>query len=109
MEIVWTDLAIDSLSNIVHYVQSWFGKETASDVSKRIIVFVDTLSASPYIGKQIKYLSAYGEIRCLIYKQNQIYYRIFDNHVEIILVWDGRQDPSRLRTLLLDYLIHKLD
>ena len=44
MEIVWTDLAIETLSDIVQYVQSWFGRDTASDVSKRIIAFVDTLS-----------------------------------------------------------------
>ena len=43
MEIVWTDLAIETLSDIVQYVQSWFGRDTASDVSKRIIAFVDTL------------------------------------------------------------------
>lgn len=109
MEIVWTDLAIETLSDIVQYVQSWFGRDTASDVSKRIIAFVDTLSSSPCIGKQVKSLSAYGEIRCMVYKQNQIYYRISDNQVEIILVWDGRQDPNRLRSILLNYLVHTLN
>lgn len=108
MEIVWTGLAVESLSNIVQYVQSWFGIETASDVSAKILAFVESLSSSPNIGKHIKNLSQYGDIRCIIYKQNQIYYRISDNQVEIILVWDGRQDPNRLRTILLDFFVHQL-
>ena len=51
----------------------------------------------------------YGDVRCIIYKQNQIYYRISENQVEIILVWDGRQDPNRLRTILLNFLVHQLN
>lgn len=106
MEIVWTGLAVDSLSNIVQYVQSWFGVETASDVSTKILAFVDSLSISPYIGKRIKNLSQYGDVRCIIYRQNQIYYRLSENQVEIILVWDGRQDPNRLRMTLLNFFVH---
>ena len=107
MEIVWTGLAIDSLSNIIQYVQSWFGQEIASDVSTKILAFVDSLSTSPCIGKRMRNLSQYGDIRCIIYKQNQIYYRIFENQVEIILVWDGRQDPNSLRTILLNFFVHE--
>lgn len=104
MEVVWTDLAVESLSDILSYVQGFFGKRIAKSTSDKIVSFVSTLGTSPYIGRRLATLSSYGEVRCAYYKQNHIYYRIKEQRIEIIIVWDGRQDPLRLRSMLLDFL-----
>lgn len=104
MEIVWSDLAVESLSDIVSYIQGFFGKRTAQNIAAKILSFVDTLASSPYMGKQLLHLSRYGEIRCAFYKQNHVYYQLFEDRIEIIIVWDGRQDPHRLQSLLIDFL-----
>lgn len=107
MEIVWSDFAVESLSNIFVYVQSFFGKRTASATAQKVIAFVESLANTPYLGKHLLHLSQFGEVRCVFYKQNHIYYLITENRIEIILVWDGRQDPRRLQHLLVDFLIKK--
>ncbi len=104
MEIVWSDLAIESLYDILLYVQGFFGKKTANNISVKIISFVESLGSSPYIGKRLSHLSQYGEIRCIFYKQNHIYYQIYEDRIEVIIIWDGRQDPRRLQNLLIDFL-----
>ncbi len=100
MEIIWTDFAVASLYDISEYVHYFFNDKIADDVTQKILSYVNTLSYSPKLGKRISSLSEYGEVRCAFYKKNHIYYRLFDNKIEIILVWDGRQDPCCLKSLL---------
>ena len=107
MEIVWSDLAIESLVDIVAYIQSCFGKKLADSTARKIIHTVSSIGVTPYIGKKVDSFSQFSDIRCVFYKQNHVYYMVFDNHIEIILVWDGRQDPQRLQNLLVDFLINK--
>lgn len=104
MEVVWSDLAFESFSNIIQYIQGFFGKKMADDIAIKIISFIESLGRSPHLGKKLSRLSQYGEIRCTFYKQNHIYYQIFEDRIEIIIVWDGRQDPCRLQNLLIDFL-----
>lgn len=104
MEVVWSDLALESLYDILSYVQGFFGKKTANNVAVKIISFVESLGNSQYIGKQLLHLSQYGEIRCAFYKQDHIYYHIYEGRIEVIIIWDGRQDPRRLQNLLINFL-----
>lgn len=107
MEVVWSNLAVESLYDILAYIQISFGKRTANSVALKIISFVESLGSSPYIGKRIPDLSDSENIRCAFYKQNHIYYQISDNQIEIILIWDGRQNPANLQKLLINFLINK--
>lgn len=107
MEVIWSDFAVESLSDIFVYVQGFFGKRTAHTTARKVIDFVESLSDAPQQGKQLLHLSQFGEVRCAFYKQNHIYYLIIENRIEIILIWDGRQDPKRLQHLLVDFLMKK--
>ena len=58
-----------------------------------------------FAGKE-SYLS---DIRTLLVKKkNKIFYTLIENKVYILLVWDVRQDPGVLETLLNQYLKQKL-
>ena len=81
-----------------------FGKKTVDDITIKIISFIESLGHAPHLGKKVLRLSQYGEIKCVFYKQNHIYYQMFEDRIEIIIVWDGRQDPRRLQNLLIDFL-----
>lgn len=104
MEVVWSDLALASFADILHYIQSFFGQKIADKAAVGIISFVDSLGTSPYLGKRLDHLASYGEIRCIFYKQNHIYYQIIAERIEIVIVWDGRQDPKRLQNLVISFL-----
>jgi plasmid stabilization system protein ParE len=105
MEVVWSDTAIDSLADIVLYIQRFFSRRVASNTIIRIRTFVAGLSHSPRIGRLIHSSELYGELRCAYYKQNHTYYRIVNGQIEVILIWDGRQDPSRVQALLINFLM----
>ena len=79
-------------------------KKTVDDITIKIISFIESLGHAPHLGKKVLRLSQYGEIKCVFYKQNHIYYQMFEDRIEIIIVWDGRQDPRRLQNLLIDFL-----
>mgnify|MGYP003003515448 CR=1 FL=1 len=104
MEIVWSDLAFESFSDILQYIQGFFGKKTADSIAAKMISFVESLGHSPRMGRELLHLSRYGEERCAFYKQNHIYYQVFENRIEVIIIWDGRQDPRHLQNLLIDFL-----
>lgn len=104
MEVVWSDLAFESFLNILQYIQNFFGEKTANDIAEEITHFVESLGRCPHLGKELSHLAWFGEIRCVFYKQNHIYYQIFENTIEVIIVWDGRQNPSNLHRLLVDFL-----
>lgn len=104
MEVVWSDLAIESLYDILSYIQGFFGKKTTNNIAVKIISFIESLGSSPYVGKRLLHLSQYGEIRCTFYKQDHIYYQIYEDRIEVIIIWDGRQEPRRLQNLLIDFL-----
>lgn len=107
MEVVWSDLAVSSFYNILDYVQKSFGKRVANSVAIKILSFTESLGNTPFLGRNLSHLIQYGEIRCAFYKQNRIYYRILESQVEIIIVWDGRQDPSKLKCALSGFLNKK--
>ncbi len=104
MEVVWSDLAFESLYDIVEYIQASFSRQVADDATQKIVSFVEMLADSPQMGKRVTYFAQHGEIRCAFLKRNHIYYQLREDKVEIILVWDGRQDKVRLRSILEKFL-----
>lgn len=108
MVIVWTHSAKSSLASIALYVGRHFGKRKADEVLRQIVAFANALQYSPRIGKRLEEWSLEGEdVRCAVFKQNQIYYTVVEDEVFVIVVWDGRQDPMRLRAIVRDFIKSK--
>jgi plasmid stabilization system protein ParE len=105
MEVIWSDTAISSLVDIIAYIQKFFSKRVAGNTILKIRTFAESLGYSPRIGHLIHISTRYGEVRCAFYKQNHVYYRIIDEQIEVILIWDGRQDPLRVQALLINFLM----
>ncbi len=63
-----------------------YGKKTVDDITIKIISFIESLGHAPHLGKKVLRLSQYGEIKCVFYTQNHIYYQMFEDRIEIIIV-----------------------
>ena len=63
-----------------------YGKKTVDDITIKIISFIESLGHAPHLGKKVLRLSQYGEIKCVFYKQNHIYFQMFEDRIEIIIV-----------------------
>lgn len=106
MEVVWTKYAIESLFSLLSFIESKWGEEKAYEVRIQIQKEVSLLEKHPQIGARFAEKDIYlSEIRTLLVKKkNKIFYTLIENKVFILLVWDVRQDPSVLETLLNQYL-----
>ena len=105
MEVVWTKYAIESLFSLLSFIESKWGKEKAYEVRIKIQKEVSLLEKHPQIGARFAEDIYLSEIRSLLVKKkNKIFYTLIENKVYILLVWDVRQDPCVLETLLNQYL-----
>lgn len=104
MEIEWTDLAVASLEEIAIYISENFSEAIARKCVEEIVNHVKILESSPELGRPISHLTKEASIYCFNYKRNQAYYRIINNRIQIVIVWDGRQDPNQLHELIFGFL-----
>jgi plasmid stabilization system protein ParE len=92
--ITWSPLAESDLSNILKYLdQNWDKKVAANfiDITDSIIY---QISINP---KQFPFIYKRKGIRkCVLTKHNTLFYRDKRSTVEILRIYDTRQDPNTL-------------
>ena len=59
---------------------------------------VESLLKFPSIGK----LTDYEQVRFLIVKDYLIFYKIEQQIISIVKIWDSRQDPNKVKNILKD-------
>lgn len=97
--IIWTEKARGDRKEIFTY---WNNRNKSTLYSKKLnLLFnngIEHLQNFPMIGRA----SGYKGIRYLIIRDYLIFYTIDVSHITIIRIWDGRQDPAKLKGLLGD-------
>ncbi|MFN3445325.1 MAG: type II toxin-antitoxin system RelE/ParE family toxin [Bacteroidia bacterium] len=94
LEIYWTQEAIDSFNKIIDYLETnWTEREVNGfmDTFKRKLSLLE--KDNVLFKNSIK--RGYREI--LITKHNWLIYRVRNNKLELILLWDTRQNPKKKR------------
>jgi plasmid stabilization system protein ParE len=96
-QIIWSKLAHRDRRYILQY---WIDRNKSIKYSIRLNqIFIDTadlLSKHPKIGKKTEY----PDIRIKIIKDYFLTYRETDATIEILTIWDSRQDPIKLNRIL---------
>ena len=93
-EIVWTEKAQNDREKILKYWISRTGSEAYSiKLNFRFIEIVTILAEYPAIGK----ISEVENIRFKIVSDYKIFYTVSPDTINIITVWDTRQDPEQLK------------
>jgi len=97
MKVVWAELALKNLQNILYY---WIDRTQslsfASYLLKRIDTNILTIQKFPNIGKQYKK----GPIRQTIIGDFSIFYTSNYKYIQILLIWDNRQNPNKLNEII---------
>ena len=92
--IIWSQRAKSDLFAILDfYFQRNGTKAYSSGVNASIRKSIKLLSIYPNIGKITDVLN----VRNLIHGDYLIFYEIKPETIEILTIWDSRQDPERLR------------
>lgn len=91
-EILWTDLALEELSETVGYLEREFSQKEIDILGDEIERITSIISQNPNIFP----LSDRLQIRkVVILKFNTLYYRIMNEKVEILSFFSNRQSPEK--------------
>ena len=94
-KIIWSDESLKNLDTLITYLeQNWTEKEIGkflSNLDKRIklISLNPLIFASTPKSRNIR--------RSVLSKQTSIFYRITDDSIEILSIFDTRQNPDKLK------------
>jgi len=93
LKIVWTENAIQDYKLVVDYLLLEWSLAVAEKFAETIDRRIDVLSRFPNIGiASTKDLS----IRSIVItKHNKLYYRLLSDTIEILSIFDTRQNPQK--------------
>ena len=93
--IAFSALAQDDFERILAYTHREWGLFEEQRMSDQLTNTIDTISRNPYIGERRSDLRP--GMRSFPMSQHLIFYRPYDDHVEIIRIAHSRMDISRLQ------------
>ena len=78
---------------LLDYIIEYFGNKKAEQVDKKISKTLNQISINPIQFPESK--ERRGTRRCVLSKQTTLYYRVKQNHVEVITFWTNRKNPHK--------------
>ena len=92
--IIWSPLSENDFATIVDYLDKQWGTKVAIQFIDLIDNILYQISNNP---RQFPVIYKWKKIRkCVLTKHNTLYYRDAKNRIEILRIYDTRQDPINL-------------
>lgn len=104
MNIIWTDRADELRAEIADYILVTFGSKARKNFLTEVYESVLSLAANPFMGK----IEPNLEDRALTYrslvinKVNKVVYRVEDDRIVVVAIWNCRRDPKILAADVVD-------
>jgi len=93
LQIKWTENALEDYRKVVYYLLEAWSIEIASKFIDLLEERLERLSIFPEIGIQS---SKNREIRAIVItKHNKLYYRNTKDYIEVLSIFDTRQNPQK--------------
>ena len=90
----WLPEAELTFAMVMEYLeQNWSSKEVETFINRTDEV-IDFIAQRPH---QYIYSKKKDAYRAVVTKQISLYYRLKSKEVELLVFWDTRQDPSKLK------------
>jgi len=93
-EIIWSPTAEEEKNNILRF---WLIHNQSPNYSykldNKINEAIELLPYYPFIGRKTNF----GKARLIIVDYCLVFYELTDTHVLILSIFDGRQDPEKLK------------
>ena len=93
-EILWTDLALEELSETVEYLKREFSQKEIDNLGDEIERITSIISQNPNIFPNSDRLKTR---KAVILKFNTLYYRIMNDKIEIVSFFLNRQSPDKMK------------
>ena len=92
-QIIYKKRFLNKLLNLLDYLETEWGENVSEAFIVKLQKRLNTLSMQPYIGVPSSVIRPVRSI--LITKHNRLYYRIKDDTIEVINMYDTRSDPQK--------------
>jgi toxin ParE1/3/4 len=97
MRVLWSDASLSQLQKIYDYYSLFAAPRIAKKMVKRIVHQTLLLESNPLIGTIESLLVARPfEYRFVVENNYKIIYRVIDNVILIVSVFDCRQSPAKI-------------
>ena len=93
LPVKWTEYAIEDFENVISYLLREWGYKVAEEFAENTHSRIERISIYPEIG-----IESHKEpfVRSIVLsKQNKLYYRITIQSIEILNIFDTRQNPEK--------------
>ena len=92
--IIWSPLSENDFENILDYLDKNWGKKVASNFIELTENLLNQLTTNP---RQYPIIYKRKKVRkCVLTKHNSLFYRDGKTSIEILRIYDTRQDPNTL-------------
>jgi plasmid stabilization system protein ParE len=93
--VVWSPSAKKDFSKVLAYLSENWNIKIANEFIELTFNFVQQISINP---KLFQIISKNEKIRkCVLNKQNTLFYREHNSHINILRIFDTRQNPRKLK------------
>lgn len=93
--IKWSSYANNDLSKLLEYLENRWNKKVSSKFILKLDFCINLIHKNPI---QFPVFNKEFQIRkCVVTKQNTLYYRETNSRIEILRLYDSRQNPETLK------------
>ena len=92
-QVVYKKRFLNKLLSLLDYLKSEWGDAVADQFIVKLQSRIQTLSEQPFIGAPSTAIKSVRSI--LVTRQNRLFYRIKDNVIEVINMYDTRSNPKK--------------
>ncbi|MCK4663373.1 MAG: type II toxin-antitoxin system RelE/ParE family toxin [Bacteroidales bacterium] len=96
MQVSLSKRAKNKLERLLEYLETEWSEKVKNDFITKLNRSIKQISFLPDICPESNEFP--GLYKCVVTKQTSIYYRIKNNEIEIITLFDNRQNPNKLKT-----------
>jgi plasmid stabilization system protein ParE len=94
-QVIWSPLSERDFNNILDYLRENWGSKVVTRFIDIVEDLTEQISLNP---KQFPVIYKKLKVRkCVITKHNTLYYRDRRDYVDILRIFDNRQDPHKLK------------
>jgi plasmid stabilization system protein ParE len=94
-QIIWSPSSEEDFIDILNYLKQNWGDKVLQDFISLTSTLVEQIAFNP---KQFPVIYSKKKIRkCVITKHNSIFYKERKDFVDILRIYDNRQDPIKLK------------
>jgi plasmid stabilization system protein ParE len=91
----WSSYADDDFTKLLVYLENRWNKKVCLKFISKLDFCIDLIHKNP---NQFPFLNKEFKIRkCVVTKQNTLYYKETDTKIEILRLYDTRQNPETLK------------